>query len=127
MKMASPYLMFDGSCKEAINHYARCFKTEAKIIPSEKDENRVMHASIQKGTFLVMASDWDSKDYRLGNNSQIYVECESRGEVDELFKSLGEGGQDQMKPDNTFWGSYFGSVTDKYGVCWMMGYDEPKK
>lgn len=126
MKTASPYLMFDGSCKEAINHYARCFKTEAQILPSEKDENRVMHACIQKGSFMIMASDWDSKDYRLGNNSQIYVDCESREEVDDLFSSLGEGGQAQMKPDDTFWGSYFASVTDKYGVCWMMGYDKPK-
>lgn len=126
MKNASPYLMFNGNCREAINHYARCFNTEAKIMPME-NSNKIMHASIQKGSFLIMASDWMEADFELGNNSQIYIDCESRQEVDALYASLGQGGKSAMKPDDVFWGSYFGSVTDKFGVNWMMGYDESKK
>ena len=126
MKNASPYLMFDGSCNEAMNHYARCFKTEAKIIPSDKGDGRVMHASIQKGSVLIMASDCMDHDFRLGNNSQIYIDCDNRAEVDDLHASLSEGGKSTMKPDKVFWGSYFASVTDKYGVNWMMGFDEPQ-
>lgn len=126
MKSASAYLMFNGNCKEAINHYARCFKTEARIMPAENSD-KVMHASLNAGPVLIMASDWTDQGFQLGNNVQIYLDCQSHAEVDELHASLGEGGKSTMKPDNVFWGSYFGSVTDKFGVNWMLGYDQPKK
>jgi PhnB protein len=126
MKNASPYLMFNGNCKEAITYYGRCFKTEPKILPNETGD-KVMHASVQKGSALIMASDWMEGTFKLGNNSQIYLDCDSQKEVDELHASLSEGGKSTMKPDKVFWGSYFGSVTDKFGVNWMMGYDEPQK
>lgn len=126
MKQMSSYLMFNGNCKEAINFYARCFKTEAKIIPDEKSD-KVMHASVQIGPILLMASDWMSGDFKLGNSSQIYIDCSSKEEVDELHKNLGQDGKSTMNPDDVFWGSYFGSVTDKFGTNWMMGFDQPKK
>lgn len=125
MKSAAPYLMFNGNCKDAINHYARCFKTEAKIMPTDKGD-KVMHASVQKGAVMIMASDWMDAGFKLGNNSQIYLDCESRKEVDELHASLSAGGKSTMSPDKVFWGSYFGSATDKFGVEWMMGFDEPE-
>ncbi len=125
MKSMSPYLMFNGNCKEAMNHYARCFKSEAQIMPAE-DKSKVMHASIQVGPLMLMASDWMDSDFKMGNNAQIYLDCQSQAEVDELHKSLGEGGKSTMKPDKVFWGSYFGSVTDKFGINWMMGFDLPK-
>lgn len=126
MKNSSPYLMFNGNCKEAFNHYAKCFNLEAKIMPDEKT-GKVMHACIQKGSAMIMASDWDASEFKVGNNSQIYIDCESRSEVDQLHQKLGEGGKSTMKPDDMFWGSYFGSVTDKFGVNWMMGFDEAKQ
>ena len=126
MKQMSPYLMFNGNCKEAMNYYARCFKSEAKVIPDDKGD-KVMHASIQMGNILLMASDWMDSDFKLGNNAQIYLDCTSKEEVDELHASLGQGGKSTMKPDDVFWGSYFGSVTDKFGINWMMGFDQPKK
>lgn len=125
MKSMSPYLMFNGNCKEAMNHYARCFKSEAQIMPTE-DKNKVMHASIKVGPIMLMGSDWMDQDFRMGNNAQIYLDCQSQAEVDELHKSLSEGGKSTMKPDKFFWGSYFGSVTDKFGINWMIGFDLPK-
>jgi PhnB protein len=125
MKNMSPYLMFDGNCKEAMNYYARCFKSEARIMPSEKND-KVMHASIQMGSMILMASDWMDSNFKAGNNVQIYLDCQSQAEVDEFHKNLGEGGKSTMKPEKVFWGSYFGSVTDKFGISWMMGFDLPK-
>lgn len=126
MKQSTPYLMFNGNCKEAMRYYEECFHQKPEVTMAE-DQKTVMHASIRVGSFLLMASDWSSKENTLGNNVQIYIDCESREEVNKLHASLGQGGKSTMKPEDVFWGSYFGSVTDKFGVNWMMAFDEIKK
>jgi PhnB protein len=33
-----------------------------------------------------------------------------------------------MPLENTFWGAYFGMFVDKFGIHWMMNFDEaPQK
>ena len=126
MKQLAPYLMFKGNCKEAMTYYGECFKQKVEIMPSE-DQKTVMHASIKVGSFYLMASDWSSNEFDAGNNVQIYIDCHGRNEVNELHASLGKGGKSTMNPEDVFWGSYFGSVIDKFGIHWMMAFDEPKK
>lgn len=122
----SPYLMFNGNCKEAMTFYGSCFKNEPRILPSEKGDS-VMHASVQMGSVILMASDWMDGSYKGGNNVQIYIDCQTKNEVDELHAKLGNGGKSTMNPDKVFWGSYFGSVIDKFGIHWMMGFDDVQK
>eukprot|EP00958_Prasinococcus_capsulatus_P024281 scaffold3767_cov242-Prasinococcus_capsulatus_cf.AAC.10 len=58
--------------------------------------------------------------YTKGNNFSVSLATESKQEADALFAKLGEGGTVTMPLANTFWGSYFGSFTDKFGVSWMV-------
>ncbi len=44
-----------------------------------------------------------------------------------LFKALSEGGKIEMKMADQFWGDYFGSLSDKFGVRWMINYAQPKQ
>ena len=37
-----------------------------------------------------------------------------------LFDPLSAGGKVTMELQDMFWGAYFGSCTDKYGVHWMV-------
>ena len=62
----------------------------------------------------------------MGNNVYINLQPDSRAEVDTLFTKLSEGGKVEMKPMEMFWGDYFGSLTDKYGVLWMINYSKQK-
>ena len=55
-----------------------------------------------------------------GNNVYINLEPDTRTEVDKLFKALSEGGKVEMDPQEMFWGDYFGSLKDKFGVQWMF-------
>jgi PhnB protein len=55
-----------------------------------------------------------------GNNVYINLEPDTKEEADTLFKALSEGGKVEMEPQNMFWGGYFGSCTDKFGVQWMI-------
>jgi len=32
-----------------------------------------------------------------------------------------------MPLNKTFWGAYFGMCRDKFGIQWMISYDQPQK
>ena len=55
-----------------------------------------------------------------GNNIYINLEPDTRAETERLFKALSAGGKVEMVLQEMFWGDYFGSCTDKYGVQWMF-------
>ena len=55
-----------------------------------------------------------------GNNFSVSITADSKEEADNLFNKLAQGGQITMPLDNTFWGDYFGMLTDKFDVNWMM-------
>jgi PhnB protein len=117
--------------------YAKCLDADLLVMPySEgpadmlkeiKDTDKVLHARLSKGTQTIMASDCPpGKPVQMGNNFSISINCESREEVDKLFKSLGENGQAIMPATDMFWGAYFGMVTDQFGVNWMFNHELPK-
>lgn len=136
------YLTFDGNCKEAFEFYKSVFggdfpqvSTFAEMppqegIPSVKEEekDRIMHMSlpISKETVL-MGSDtggeWASQ-FQQGNNFSISVNTENKEEADRIFNELSQGGNIMMPMDKTFWGSYFGMFQDKFGINWMVSFDE---
>lgn len=76
-----------------------------------------------------MASDSTSMsgDVTFGNNFSLSINAESREEADKLFNGLSAGGKVIMPMDNTFWGAYFGMFTDKFGINWMVNFDEQPK
>jgi PhnB protein len=64
----------------------------------------------------------------MGNNFSISVHTESEKEADQIFNGLANGGKVNMPMEKQFWGSYYGMLTDKFGVQWMVSYDsgQPK-
>jgi PhnB protein len=60
----------------------------------------------------------------VGNNFSISVAPGSREDADRIFGALSEGGQVTMPLGDMFWGAYFGSPTDRYGINWMINYAE---
>jgi PhnB protein len=61
-----------------------------------------------------------------GNNFHLLLEAESKDEAEKLFKGLSAGGKVTMPLNDTFWGSYFGMLVDKFGIQWMVNYTHPK-
>jgi len=59
----------------------------------------------------------------VGNNNYISLHPDSREEADRLFAGLSQGGEIEMPMEDQFWGDYFGSFKDKYGVCWMINHN----
>lgn len=141
MATINPYLTFLGNCEEAFNHYKSVFggeftyvgrfsempQEEGKTMP-EEDKNKIMHISlpIGGGTSL-MGSDtggeWATHTV-VGNNISISITADSKEQADKLYSGLSDGGQASMPMNKTFWGDYFGMCTDKFGINWMISFNE---
>jgi PhnB protein len=96
-----------------------------KLKPGE--ENRIMHVSlpISKETILMgcdTGGEWAS-GYSQGNNFSISIAADSKEEAEKLFKGLSAGGKVTMPLSKTFWSEFFGMLTDKFGISWMMSFN----
>ncbi len=62
-----------------------------------------------------------------GNNFFVSIDCESIAETKKLFTAFSDGSKIIMELQDTFWGAYFGMLTDKFGIGWMFNREQPKK
>ena len=137
----NPYLNFEGHAEEAFNFYKSVFGGEftgmmkMKDVPGSdklpvKEQNYVMHISlpIGKDTILMGSDIVPSMGHILnkGNNNYISLHPDSRQEADRLFNRLSAGGEIDMPMADQFWGDYYGSLIDKFGICWMVNFN-PKQ
>lgn len=139
MASVSTYLNFPGNTEEAFMFYKAVFGTEfvgdiARMgdvppqegVPPLKDEekNLVMHVALPiLGGHLLMGTDAIGSmghSVVFGNNVNINLEPDTREELDRLFTALSEGGEVEMEPQVMFWGDYFASCADRFGVRWMF-------
>lgn len=93
----------------------------------ESAKDKIMHANLKKDNFNLMVGDTPNNEAKIGDNIQLYLNCESRVEVEKLYKALSENGKKTVPLNDTFWGSYFGMLIDQFGIHWMLGFDTPKK
>lgn len=127
----SPFIRFnDGKCKEAMNFYKDCLGGELefmlvkgspmeKDMPADKQEN-VMHSTLTTDSWVLIGSDMMQDRATKGDQVGISFNCKSEDEIKTLFNKLADGGEIFMPVEVQFWGAWFGVVTDKYGVEWML-------
>jgi PhnB protein len=139
MARVSTYLNFARSTEQAFQFYRSVFgkdfngpiKRFGEIPPmpgqppmTEDDKNLVMHVELPTiGDHVLMGTDAPETmgfTVRTGNNVYINLEPDTRGETDQLFKALANGGKVETELQEQFWGDYFGSLVDKFGICWMF-------
>ena len=139
MASVNTYLSFKGNCEEAFIFYKAAFggefshisrfkdmpKDESDCKVNDNESDKIMHISLPIGDTTLMGCDvseeWKSKVTE-GNNFSISILAESKDEANQLFESLSEGGYVIMPMDKTFWDSYFGMFTDKFGIQWMVSF-----
>lgn len=124
----TPYLFFDGNCREAIKFYHSIFggnltiQTFGEIDNScpEAMKDRVMHANIMGGEVEFFASDsMDSSPLGSGRISMTLHGTDEE-KLRELFEKLGKGGKIRVPIEKQVWGDLYGDLTDKYEVNWMV-------
>ncbi len=135
------YLHFNSNCREVFEFYRSVFggdfssfatfrdMPEQMDIP-EDEQDDILHVSLDIGGTALMGSDVPSAfgpPVQQGNNFAISYNADSREQTEELFNRISEGGTVTMPLGDTFWGSYFGACTDRYGINWMVSYNNPQE
>jgi len=139
MARISTYINTARATEEAFNFYKSVFKTEFcapiarfKDMPpcpgqpplAAADQNLVMHIELPTlGGHILMGTDApESMGFTVtpGNNMHINLEPDTRAEAERIFNGLSAGGKVEMPLQDMFWGAYFGSFVDRYGIRWMV-------
>jgi PhnB protein len=145
MASTSTYLNFPRNTEEAFNFYKSVFGTEFSGKPmrfgdippmegmppvTEEDKNLIMHIELPiVGGHMLMGTDAPESfgfSVTFGNNIHINLQPDTRAETKRLFDALSEGGKVTMPLQDMFWGDYYGSCNDKFGVQWMFNCGEKK-
>jgi PhnB protein len=125
-----PYIFFQGNCQEAMDFYKSVFggeltmqtvseaPKEMQAMPGAKPTD-VMHASLKGGAVDLMASD-GSKASPKAAKVELSLGGTDEAEMRKIFDALAEGGEVKMPLAKQYWGDIFGSLSDKYGVDWLM-------
>lgn len=139
MARTSTYLNFPSNTEKAFLFYQSIFGGEFigginrfGDVPaqtnqpplSEADKKLVMHIELAiTGGHILMGTDApESMGFKVlyGNNMYINLEPDTRIETERLFAALSKDGKVEMPLQDMFWGAYYGSCADQFGVHWMF-------
>jgi PhnB protein len=145
MSRVSTYLNFSRNTEEAFIFYKSVFGGEfggngisrfGDMPPmdgmppmAEEDKKLIIHIELAiLGGHILMGTDAPESlgfTVTMGNNININLEPDTRAETKKLFEALSAGGTVTQELQDMFWGAYYGSCTDKFGVQWMVNCVEP--
>lgn len=141
MASVSTYLNFQGNTEEAFAFYARVFGTRpvGEVVRfkdagfgstpgmpelSDAELNKIMHMElpIMAGHSLMATDMLESLGHqvRIGNNTTIHLNVDTREEADRLYALLGQDSTEFAPMNDMPWGQYWGTALDRFGVRWMF-------
>ena len=130
----NPYLFFAGNCREAMEFYKGVFGGTLNVMTYDEApgqqagamKGKVMHASLTEGDADLMASDSPQPD-RLGTGKiGLSLSGTDEQRLRSIFDRLATGGKVTSALKKEFWGDTYGSLTDRFGVEWMVNITAPK-
>ena len=139
MARVNTYLNFQGQAEEAFTFYAKAFGTEITMLTRFSDmpgaappelpadeRDMVLHAELPILTgHVLMATDMlrsMGHETRVGNNTTVCLDVDSKEDADRLYGALSEGGSEGSPMADMPWGAYWGVTLDRYGIRWMVNH-----
>ena len=131
MTKLSPYLVFNGNCREAMTFYHECFGGALEVmkvgdapIANERPpetHSLIMHADLKNDDFVLMGSDsmWDG-EVSGGGAITILMETDDESKLRRYFAALEKDGEVSVPLELQFWGELYGQLKDKYGFIWQF-------
>lgn len=139
MAGVSIYLNFNGNTEEAFKFYRSVFGGEFSLLQrfkdmpgneqvSKTDLEKLIHISLTLNEHVTLhgtdALENMGRKLVTGNNVSILLDATSKAEAESLFSKLSVKGKIEMPLQDTFWGAYYGSFQDQYGIFWMINFDK---
>ena len=125
IKQVKPYLMFPGTCRQALEFYKNCFNGEIVLIQTfeessievpEEFKNRIFNSEFRADNLCFMASDdLPGNEVKIGSNFALFVIFSDKIEKEKVFNKLSEGGKVLFPMEKNF-----GMLVDKFGIQWML-------
>jgi PhnB protein len=127
---ATPYLNFNGNCREAFEFYRQVLGGEvvmqtnaespiAEHLPAEQGD-LILHARLEADGVVLMASDAPPDRYQKPQGTFVSLHVDTPEEAERIYGGLTGGGSIIMPLQTTFWASRFGMFVDRYGTPWMV-------
>jgi PhnB protein len=93
-------------------------------ITDEKYKTWLMHCWLDVGDQALMGADmdvgWASNIDKPKNGFDVTLHTNDMAEARRWFDQLSQGGKAGMPFAETFWSPGFGTLTDKFGIPWMI-------
>jgi PhnB protein len=131
----SPYIHFNGNCREAMEFYRKCLGGNlvlstfadspmvAQTPPAMKD--KIIHSRLETDGIVIVADDMTRPGVvTVGNNISLYVQGAGLKEIEVYFSKIAEGGKVTQPLTEAFFG-VFGIINDKFGISWIFQADRP--
>ena len=126
----TPYLTFNGNCREALKFYADLFggtldninTWDAESIKNFPDAttDHIMHGSVNTSQFSIAGSDQFGEMYSPAGNISLMLEIEDLSDAQAKFDALAQDGQIMMPFAETFWADGYGFCADRFGILWQI-------
>src|SRR5215469_5249519 len=125
------YLIFDGNCEEAFKFYEKLLggKIDAMLTHEGTPAagqvppgwaKKILHARMTVGNAVLMASDCPPERYSKPHGFSVNIGVDNVAEAERIFSALAENGTVHMPLGETFWAERFGTLTDRFGIPWML-------
>jgi PhnB protein len=136
MASLRPYLHFDGTTRQAMEFYRDVFGGDLQLqtigetpwasqmpqMPGATPD-KIMHSALTKGDLVIMAADMmDPSSFTKGDTVSLCLVCETKQELENLYKKLSAGGDIFMALDKAPFG-WYAQFTDKFGIDWILQSD----
>lgn len=129
------YLFFAGNCREAMDFYRDVFGGTLNVqtydqVPGETPaamKGKVIHAHLTGGVVSLMGSDSPAPDALGTGKINLSLSGTDEPRLRGIFERLSAGGKVVTPLEKQFWGDVFGTLTDRFGVDWMVNISSPKQ
>lgn len=130
------YLFFNGQANDALQAYSKIFKTQPSAlmrmsdappemgIPADR-KDWIMHCELPVGGGAIYMSDDFAANSPPMDGCSVMLNYDTAAEARPVFDALAENGEIRMPWEPTFWSAGFGTLTDAFGIRWMVGCNEP--
>jgi predicted 3-demethylubiquinone-9 3-methyltransferase (glyoxalase superfamily) len=125
-RRAATHLMFAGDAASALDLYSSTFPSfriehVERYGPEERGAGSVKRAEASlSGHALIIIDSPVKHAFTFTPAVSLFVDCESREELDSAFSVLSANGQVFMPLDNYGFSTRFGWCTDRFGVSWQL-------
>lgn len=136
LQKVTPYLFFNGNCKEALDFYSKALDGNIKGImtygeaneTSADDPDRIIHSQLDIDGQTFMLSDIPKNDQAAIKDRNVYIvlEFDSEEAVTTAYEQLKEDAQVYIELADMFWGAKYAKLVDKYNIGWDLNYTYPQ-